>query len=217
MKEYLIVGLLLPLLLNNIDSVYNNYFYFENIPLEIKEEMIGVSYKENPTITFDDLSLVHILYRGFDCETHKGEIVVNEVIASDIVEIFKVLYSNDYKIQSVERIDKYNGDDDLSMKNNNTSAFNYRNIAGTNTLSNHSYGLAIDINPLYNPYVYLSNGKLIVSPSEGLKYVDRTLDFPYKIDKNDLSYKEFTKRGFTWGGDWNIPKDYQHFEKTNPW
>jgi len=196
----------------NIDSYY---FYYESIPNSIKEEMINNSYKENDYITFDDLSLVHILYKGFDDKIHKGELIVNKKIASDIVEIFKVLYENNYKIESVERIDKYNGDDNLSMKNNNTSAFNYRNIEGTNTLSNHSYGLALDLNPLYNPYVYESNGNLIVSPIEGVKYIDRTLEFPYKIDKNDLAYKEFTKRGFTWGGDWLNKKDYQHFEKIN--
>jgi len=82
-------------------------------------------------------------------------------------------------------------------------------------LSNHSKGLAIDINPLYNPYVKTNkNGKIIISPEKGKKYADRKQSFPYKIDKNDLCYKEFIKHGFIWGGAWKSLKDYQHFEKV---
>ena len=43
-------------------------------------------------------------------------------------------------------------------------------------------------------------------------YIDRTADFPYKIDHNDLCYKLFMEHGFEWGGDWENAKDYQHFE-----
>ena len=193
----------------------NNSFYYEEIPLNIQKEMLNVSYFENNEISFDDLVLVHILYIGFDMREHKGELVVNKKIASDILDIFKVLYLNKYEIESVERIDKYNGDDNLSMENNNTSAFNYRYIENTNILSNHSYGLAIDINPLYNPYVYKKNNLLVISPKTAFKYIDRNKKFKHKIDKDDLAYKEFIKHGFIWGGNWNNKKDYQHFEKVN--
>jgi len=196
-------------ILNNLDS----NFYYEEIPLNVQNEMINVSYFENDEISFDDLVLVHILYIGFDKVEHKGELVVNKKIADDILDIFKSLYLNKYEIEKVERIDKYNGDDYLSMESNNTSAFNYRYIENTNQLSNHAYGLAIDINPFYNPYVYEHNNTLIVSPKSAFKYADRNKNFKHKIDRNDLAYKEFIKHGFTWGGDWTYKKDYQHFEK----
>jgi len=189
-----------------------NYFYYEEIPLEIRKNILSTSL-ENNEMSFDDLVLVHILHIGFDDLVHKGELIVNKKIAEDIVEIFETLYLNNYKIEKVELISKYNGDDNLSMINNNTSAFNYRYIENSNKLSNHSYGLAIDINPFYNPYVYEINGELIVSPEVSKKYANRTLDFEHKIDKFDLAYQEFIKHGFTWGGDWSTRKDYQHFEK----
>ncbi|MNN92049.1 hypothetical protein D3C81_2102610 [compost metagenome] len=74
-------------------------------------------------------------------------------------------------------------------------------------------GLAVDINPLYNPCVEKINGKTVVAPASGKKYTDRSLANEYYIKKNDICYKAFTKRGFTWGGSWNSLKDYQHFQK----
>lgn len=191
-----------------------NYFYYEEIPENIKEELFKTSFKDASEITIDDLVLVHILHIGFDNQVHKGELIVNKKIADDIVDIFEKLYLSDYQIEKVKLISEYNYDDILSMTDNNSSAFNYRFIENTTRLSNHSYGLAIDINPLYNPYVYTRGGEQVVSPIASLPYVDRSLDFEHKIDKNDLAYKEFTKHGFTWGGDWIDRVDYQHFEKT---
>lgn len=108
-------------------------------------------------------------------------------------------------------IDDYNADDDKSMKANNTSAFCYREIAGTDVLSNHSFGRAIDVNPLQNPQV-TSKGK--ISPEEGRPYVDRSVNRKGMIQKGDDCYNAFVSRGWTWGGDWNSTKDYQHFEKV---
>lgn len=102
------------------------------------------------------------------------------------------------------------------MEANNTSCFNYRVVDGTSSLSRHAYGLAVDINPLYNPYVTYPNGKRRVSPAASEIYADRSLDFPAKIDKNDLCYQLFTEHGFTWGGNWKTMKDYQHFQKALP-
>ena len=108
----------------------------------------------------------------------------------------------------------YDSDGRKVMEANHTSCFNFRNVAGTKLLSNHSYGKAIDLNPLYNPYVRKgANGKITVSPLSARQYADRSKDFKYKIDRNDLAYKEFRKRGFTWGGGWKRSQDYQHFEK----
>ena len=108
-----------------------------------------------------------------------------------------------------------NGDDTASMEDNNTSCFNYRVVDGTTKLSKHAYGLAIDINPFYNPYVVpQSDGSTYISPKGSEAYTDRSADFPYKIDENDLCYRLFKEHGFTWGGNWNSCKDYQHFQKA---
>jgi hypothetical protein len=98
------------------------------------------------------------------------------------------------------------------MADNNSSCFNHRFIAGTQKLSKHALGLAIDINPLYNPCVKIDNDKIIVSPEVATPYSDRTKNFYHKISHDDLCYKLFNHYGFNWGGDWESLKDYQHFE-----
>ena len=129
------------------------------------------------------------------------------------MEIFHELYENDYQIESIKLIDEFGADDNTSMEANNTSCFNYRPIGNGHKLSKHAQGLAIDINPLYNPQIKYKNGATVIAPSGGEKYANRNADFPYKIDKDDLAYKLFKEHGFSWGGNWNSSKDYQHFEK----
>jgi len=188
-------------------------FYYEKISQEIKDRITGKSYAVNCKVPYSDLRYVKVLYWGYDEETHTGELIVNKAIAEDIVEIFKELYDHKYPIEKIALVDEYDADDNASMADDNTSAFNYRVVDGTTHLSKHSYGLAIDINPLYNPYVRTIDGKTIITPENGAKYSDRTLECPYYINKNDICYKAFVSRGFIWGGEWKTQKDYQHFEK----
>lgn len=195
-------------------ELVDNLFYSVEISEEIKARIWNISYKENDHISLQELRYLRVLYRGFDGNTHIGELIVNQSIAEDILEIMSELYRNDYPIEKMVLVDEYNGDDEASMQDNNTSAFNYRLISGTNKLSKHGSGLAIDINPKYNPYVVeRANGEIVISPENGVNYVDRSKDFSYKLSKDDLCVKLFLEHGFTWGGNWNSVKDYQHFEK----
>ena len=188
-------------------------FYYEELTKETKERINGKSYGENCTVPYEDLRYVSVLYWGFDDQTHTGEMIVNQAIAEDIVVIFTELYEARYPIEQMVLVDEYDADDNTSMAADNSSAFNYRVIEGTNRISKHSYGLAIDINPLYNPYIHVVEGERVVTPVEGAGYEDRSLDCPYYIHKGDLCYEAFIRRGFTWGGDWKNQKDYQHFQK----
>lgn len=168
-----------------------------------------------PEISYEDLRYVHILHYDFAGNVTEGELICNALIAQDLVEIFYELYRAEYQLEKVRLIDEYLADDDASMEDNNTSCFNYRVVEGSETLSKHAYGLAIDINPFYNPYVrYNSDGSLHIDPRGSEAYADRSADFPYKIDANDLCLRLFKEHGFTWGGDWNSMKDYQHFQKV---
>ncbi len=163
----------------------------------------------------EDLRYLQVLHIGFDGEAHVGELIVNEAIADDILEIMQQLYENQYPIERMVLVDEYGGDDELSMQANNTSCFNYRTVEGSDNLSKHSYGLAIDINPFYNPCVRTyADGSSKSFPEGSGEYADRSKDFPYKIDKDDLCYRLFTEHGFRWGGTWNSLKDYQHFDKA---
>ncbi|MBQ8166751.1 MAG: M15 family metallopeptidase [Lachnospiraceae bacterium] len=192
-------------------------FYYAPLTEEQKNYITGCSYpdtEENLEITYDDLFYVHILHYNFEGEVTEGEIICNSAIAADLLEIFYELYLNEYQLEKVTLIENYGGDDELSMADNNTSCFNYHVVSGSKKLSQHAYGLAIDINPFYNPYVTYPNGGVNIAPAGSEAYADRTASFPYKIDENDLCYKLFKEHGFTWGGDWNSSKDYQHFQKS---
>lgn len=187
-------------------------FYAEEISDEIFARMEGKSFPEGCTTSRDDLRYLHLLYKDIDGASHEGEMVCNAQIASKLIYIFMQLYEADYPIERMVLVDEYDADDMASMSDNNTSCFNYRVVPGTTKISKHALGMAVDLNPRYNPYIYTRGGQHHVEPDNGADYVDRSADFDYKIDEDDLAYKLFTEAGFSWGGSWNSSKDYQHFQ-----
>lgn len=195
---------------------YRDGFYYESLNDTIKAQITGVSYPADDStaaISYDTLRYVNVRYYNFHNVPQTGELICHKAIAQDLVEIFYELYEIRYPIEKIALIDVYGGDDELSMQDNNTSCFNYRDRP-SGSLSNHAYGLALDLNPLYNPYVAPGeDGSLTVAPADGRDYVDRARTFEHKIDPDDPAYKLFIEHGFTWGGSWNSLKDYQHFEK----
>lgn len=184
-------------------------FTYEPVPKSIRGKMAGKSYKDGCTLPYEDLKYIKVKHIGFDNKTHDGELIVNKAIAEDTIKIFKELYDYKYPIEKIVLIDEYDADDEASMEDNNSSAFNFRVIAGTDKISKHAYGMAIDINPLYNPYF----SKIGILPVGSKSYADRMLNSSYMISHDDICYKIFLKYGFTWGGDFKDFKDYQHFEK----
>ena len=200
--------------MNHTDrTTYQPDFYYEPLSEDLKKRITGLSYKENCPIPYEDLRYVSVLYVNFKGNVSTGELICNKAIAQDLVEIFYELYQADYQIEQIRLVDEYSADDNLSMQDNNTSCFNYRTIAGTDKISMHGQGLAIDINPFFNPYVTYHDDGIHVAPVGAESYADRNKPFAYKIDENDLCYTLFTEHGFSWGGHWNSSKDYQHFEK----
>jgi hypothetical protein len=198
------------------ETVYEG-FYYEPLSENLQRFITGISYPVEGAdeIHYDDLRYLHILTYDFDGNVAEGELICNAGIAADLAEIFYELYRHEYQLDKVHLIDIYNGDDDAAVANNNTSCFNYRKVAGSANLSKHALGLAVDVNPYYNPYVtYSSDGSVHISPKGAEQYADRSKAFPYKIDENDLCYQLFTDHGFIWGGNWNSLKDYQHFQKV---
>lgn len=194
--------------------LYKEGFYTDRISDSVKKRINGKSYKKNPNIQLSDLRYVSVQHYGYDGKIKSGELVVNKKIAKKVVKIFYELYQEEYPIQQMKLIDCYDADDVKSMEANNTSAFNYRTVSGTTKLSNHAYGMAIDINPRINPYV---KGNVVL-PENGAAYKQRDVTKckgKYKsnmIHKGDTAYQIFTKYGFEWGGSWHSSQDYQHFE-----
>lgn len=184
------------------------------IPDAVFSRMQGKSFKDDCTVERDQLRYLTVMICDGEGLTARGEMVCNREIAGDLLEIFHDLYKAGYRIERMELIDNFDADDVRSMEANNSSCFNFRRIAGRKKLSRHARGMAVDINPLYNPWVRRRNdGSLNVSPESGRLYADRSRDFRYKIDKSDLAYRLFVAHGFNWGGSWKSSKDYQHFEK----
>ncbi|MCP3922533.1 MAG: M15 family metallopeptidase [Desulfobacterales bacterium] len=180
------------------------------VPHKIAAKMNKFSYKNRCPIKIKDLVYIKLKHWGFDGKAHNGELIVHKAVGDDIVGIFKDLFNAKFPIEKIHLIDKYKGSDDFSMADNNTSAFNCRAVTGRpGVFSKHSYGVAIDINPVQNPYI----SKKEILPPDGSKYVDRTNRRKGLIVKWDAVYKAFTKRGWTWGGSWRTLKDYQHFQK----
>lgn len=163
----------------------------------------GGSWKANtPASLRAELRFVTLQYIDETGKKHWGEMVVNRQIAQDVVEIFDSLYHAGYRIHRIALVDEYGANDEKSMEANNTSCFNFRFVTGSNTaISLHGRGLAIDINPLWNPYV---KGNMV--KPKGAKRTPA-------ITTSDLAYRLFRAHGFTWGGSWRSMKDYQHFEK----
>lgn len=189
-------------------------FVVEPISDALFERINGKSFVANSDIKRSDLRHLRLLHYDGEGKVRQGELICHRSIAQDLKEIFEELYRQKYPIERIQLIDEYGADDEQSMRANNTYCFCYRKIAGSKKLSKHAQGLAIDINPLYNPCVRTGkNGQRIVQPSTAGKFVDRSKKFKYKINKQDLCYKLFIQHGFTWGGNWRSLKDYQHFEK----
>lgn len=117
----------------------------------------GISYHENEQISPAELRYLRIPYIDFCGETRTGEMICNHRIAMQLLDIFHTLYERRYPLERIQLVDDFQADDDLCCLKNNTSCFNYRTIAGTDTLSRHALGMAVDVNPFFNPYVTYIN------------------------------------------------------------
>lgn len=193
--------------LTPIEAEFNRRFSFVGEIHEVDAARLGSSWRPGCPVGPEGLRLLRVSFHGYDGATHVGEIIVAKGRASAIVDVFRVLFNEKFPIERMETIERYNGDDNASMLANNTSAFNCRVVAGTNRLSMHAYGEAIDMNTLINPYVQGSK----VSPPEAAGYVNRMTPYPGKITSGSIAVRAFAFYGWKWGGFWSGSKDYQHF------
>jgi len=181
------------------------------LPPAVVKKVKKHSWRKGCPVPLSGLAYMRIAHRGYDGKVHTGELIVYKDLAPNLCRVFRDLFAKKFLIERMRLVDEYGGSDDKSMKANNTSAFNCRPMTGRSRgFSKHAYGGAIDINPLYNPYV--KKGGKIVQPEEGRPYVNRKVEAPGMIKKGDICHRAFTKYGWSWGGSWRTVKDYQHFE-----
>jgi len=182
----------------------------ERIPAQLRKRMKGVSWHAGCPVPIRKLRLLRLDFVNFDGEERRGRLVVHRSEDDEILQVFDVLFDNEFPMKRVEIADRYGADDRKLGRRNITSAFNCRFVAGTNRWSQHAFGLAIDINPVQNPFV---DGDRVV-PRKGRRFRDRSQDRPGMIHGGDFVVDAFADAGWEWGGDWNSLKDYMHFSKN---
>ncbi len=236
MKKNLI---LVSCFLSSILIIYlgYNFMYQAAVPMQsfsksrlssdLREDMIKKNiWSPDCPVSLDRLNILKISYIDFEGnERQDGELVVHDVVADHVLAIFKNLYENKFPIFNMNLINDYDGDDQKSLEANNSSAFNCREIINGNRMSIHAYGLAIDVNPMQNPYLVTEYepGKTSVEvfPPQGMEYINRSnvregmVETVLNNTNKSTVVDIFRKNGFTvWGGDWNYPIDWQHFQVT---
>jgi hypothetical protein len=173
---------------------------------------LGTTWRPGCPVAPEQLRRVDVNFVGFDGQTHRGQLIVHEDLVPDVIAIFERLYRLGYPVEKMQTVDHYaDADDELSMEDNNTSAFNCRLIPDTDEWSPHAYGRAIDINTRLNPCLYASG---YFEPRNAAAYLDRTRTDPGLLHIGDPAVHAFTDRGWRWGGEWTAPLDYQHFERV---
>jgi D-alanyl-D-alanine carboxypeptidase len=174
----------------------------------MRGQMTGVSWHKGCPVGPNELRLIRLTYRGFDGRAHTGSLVANRSAAGVLVGVFRRLYAAGFPIRRMVPVDRYGGDDFRSIEADNTSAFNCRAATGSGNWSNHAYGLAIDVNPIENPYV--SGGTS--SHRASAPYLDRSRHRPGTAYEGGILVEAFRSAGWGWGGSWSgSVRDYQHF------
>lgn len=180
------------------------------LPDTVRARMTDVSWRAGCPVGLDALAYLEVTHWGFDGAVHEGEMVVAADVADDVLGVFRAMFDARFPIERMQLVDDYDADDDRSMEANNTSAFNCRQVTGGSSFSQHSYGDAIDINPIQNPYV---RGGTVLPPA-GDEFTDRADVRPGMIVSGDVVTGAFDSLGWGWGGGWMTLKDYQHFSRN---
>jgi hypothetical protein len=173
----------------------------------VRQQDVRFSYRSGCPVAPAELRLVRVSYQGFDGRTHVGALVVRRRVARDVLNVFRGLYLAGFPIRRVTPVSAFRGSDDASMAADNTSGFNCRRAVGGSGWSEHSYGTAIDVNPVENPYVL--NRRVL--PPAGRPYVVRTRVRRGMAVRSGVLVREFESIGWKWGGRWAGSPDYQHF------
>lgn len=169
--------------------------------------MTGRTWRPGCPVGLSDLRALRLTYWGFDRRPHAGLLIVNARAVGPLVSAFRHLFEERFPIRRMVAVDAVGGDDERSMLADNTSDFNCRLVPGTHVWSQHSYGLAVDVNPFENPEV---SGN-VVDPPAAWRNADRTRSVRGMIAHGGVAWRAFLGVGWPWGGDWSSPKDYQHF------
>lgn len=186
------------------------------IPPDLRAEMRGTTWRPGCPVDLSDFRLLTLRYWGFSGAVHEGPMVVNESVAADVVWVFRQLFEARFPIKRMHLSRRYRPNhDDPNDRRDYTAAFNCRPVitprGPLGTWSQHSYGWAIDINPIENPFVAADG---YVRNRNARPFRDRSLDVPGMIHPGDVVVRSFAAIGWGWGGSWSSGPDYMHFSLT---
>jgi len=185
------------------------------LPASLARDMRGTTWRPGCPVPLSDLRLLRFNYWGFDGEIKRGPMVVNAAVAEDVLWVFGQLFDAEFPLKRVGLTREFREsrlETDPHTRRSVTASFNCRVVvtpAGAgSTFSQHSYGLAVDVNPLHNPYVREDGW---VRNRFARPYVDRSNEHPGMIHDGDVVVRSFAAIGWAWGGRWSGGKDYMHF------
>ncbi|MEE9472790.1 MAG: M15 family metallopeptidase [Acidimicrobiia bacterium] len=161
-------------------------------------------------VEVDELAYLTVSHYGFDGRFHTGEIMVNAMVAEDVLSVFRPLHSARFPIEQMRVIRLDEVDDPPTGDWNETTSFVCRPAVGSSGWSQHAFGLAVDINPFHNPYQKAD----LVIPELASVYTDRADVRVGMILSDDVVTAAFADIGFAWGGNWNTLKDWMHFSQS---
>lgn len=205
-----------------MDTIKNQPgFEIKSIDQDLYEKMLSTNvFGDHSPVAIDRLRLIKLRYFGLDETEHPGELIMLDACSEQVLNIFLALFQRKFPLEKVALMTEYHGSDSLSMAENNTSGHNLRQATDGERLSLHAYGTAIDLNPVNNPYVEIacddSLGIARFRPAAGIRFANRMENRLGKVNRKGMAEEVidvFAKNGFYWwGGYWNCPIDYQHFQ-----
>ena len=182
---------------------------FSSIPpwLQQQMQMRGNSWRQGCPVSLNQLSYLTVSYWGFDNKSHIGHIIINKQLAAEVVQIFEELYQHHFLIENMQLPSQHHS----SARDDDSHGFEcYQDPENKSQFSMHAYGIAIDINPVYNPYEKTPG---YAYPTNGQKFLDRSLTHRGMVKINGPVFNAFIKRGWIWGG-FSQKRDYMHFRKV---
>ena len=173
---------------------------------------LGASYRPGCPVGPAGLRLLRLRYLGFDGRAHTGSLVVAAGVARTVASVFARLYAERFPIRRMVPVSAFGGSDERSLAADNTAGFNcrYAVATGAKHWSAHAYGLAIDVDPVENPYLEAG----VVHPAAGARFLDRSRARRGMAVPDGPLVRAFAAAGWLWGGRWAATPDYQHFSAT---
>jgi D-alanyl-D-alanine carboxypeptidase len=168
-------------------------------------------------VPLSGLRVLTVSHRGFDGRTHTGRLVVNRSAAAPLARVFRKLYALHFPIRHLTIADAYGPAHSRPKDGDISGSFECRQAVpspckggrGTGTWSMHAYGLAVDLNPVENPYVGCGQSR----DPRSRRYFDRSRHRRGMVTRAVV--RAFDSIGWGWGGAWTGPtKDYMHFSAT---